>query len=777
MPAPSHHTTPNHEVNDMNLQQWTTPKLTLEYQKFPGGTDTLVFLPGTFLDHRMFGPQVEEFQGRYTLLVLDLPSFGTEPVSEDPLFPHFSEALHTLLLKEGQGSIHLVGHSLGGALAQDYVLRFPEAVDSLTLMESSPLWKSPCFTSELRMLKALGPGPRLLPLPLLKGHLLRNYPARAKSLAADSLDRLSRSEVLAFLTRFQGERGGQPAPSAFPCPLLVVYGEKESLRGQLCGEAWQDQEAHLLDVVSGASTHPSMEQPREFNEKLQGFLLRTRSTDPAALTSGSAAEDTSEEPPTLHRDLHQELLDQDRRALQEAVRQHLESDPLLPFRSRLPKEADAPLLPPTAGGISLPLLDLLDPRSFHALHLKHLLALKIALDPALEEASAPHSLQGRLLFHEEVLVALSALEASPAPASGMLEDLHALLEEVTRDLLSKSAALRGSSDPEDAAMAPRGLLTAARSAFALDHFENGRTLTYAALPHLDADAAHGTLRYLATLRDHMEASGASAAALEAELDLEAAVVAQAEGPVAAEDYLRNFLHYRFLRNRFIERALDLDDYAAAWELSAVVLKEGAREDPKTQDRYLSYGEKSAKGLGDRIKEMDILTRRVLWKEDMDAYLALQRMAGTAEWAAQRAGILTHAADGENPRLLPLLKDTEAALLESLQGLAHEPEAFFREQAHYLTLFPRETRMAHRQILLAMADEAQDDDALAALAEGLGRYADTYGGQHAQRLLDTLVTKYGHRRTWKSFPGPLSFGVGTEAQTPAPSAAEETDVLA
>lgn len=460
------------------------------------------------------------------------------------------------------------------------------------------------------------------------------------------------------------------------------------------------------------------------------------------------------------------------------MRQHLESDPLLPFRSRLPKEAEAPLLPPTAGGLSLPLLDLLDPRSFHALHLKHLLALKAELDPALEGGTAPRSLQGSLRFHEEVLVALSALMASPAaPASGMMEDLHALLEEATRDILSKTAALRDSSDPEAASMATQGLLAAARSAFALGHFENGRTLTYAALPHLDGAAADETLRYLAALRGHMEASGADAVALEAELDLEAAVVAHAEGPDAAEDYLRNFLHYRFLRNRFIEKALDLHDYSAAWELSAVVLKEGAQEDPKTQDRYLSYGEKSAKGLGDRIKEMDILTRRVLWKEDMDAYLALQRMAGTAEWAAQRAGILIQAADGENPRLLPRLKNTEAALLENLQALALQPEAFFREQDHYLALFPRETRMAHRRILLAMADEAQDEDALAALEKSLCRYAETYGGHHAQRLLDTLESKYGHRRTWKSFPGSLSFREEAPMEPPAPSAAEETDIRA
>ena len=72
--------------------------------------------------------------------VLDwaLPGFAGTPMLAETSFAAWAEALRQRLDAEGIPRIDLIGHSIGGMLALDFALRFPERVRGLVLYATTP---------------------------------------------------------------------------------------------------------------------------------------------------------------------------------------------------------------------------------------------------------------------------------------------------------------------------------------------------------------------------------------------------------------------------------------------------------------------------------------------------------------------------------------------------------------------------------------------------------------------------------------------------------------
>ncbi len=73
---------------------------------------------------------------RRSALAIDLPGHGLSPLGEDASFEALVEAARLALLEEGIGAAHLIGHSLGGAVA--VALSGAASVKALSLMLIAP---------------------------------------------------------------------------------------------------------------------------------------------------------------------------------------------------------------------------------------------------------------------------------------------------------------------------------------------------------------------------------------------------------------------------------------------------------------------------------------------------------------------------------------------------------------------------------------------------------------------------------------------------------------
>lgn len=95
-------------------------------------TETLVMIHAGICDQRMWKQQVGYFAQSYRVLTLDLRGFGQSPMVEGA-FAHYQD-LHGLLTHLEIESAWLMGSSLGGKIALDYTLTYPDRVRGLILV-------------------------------------------------------------------------------------------------------------------------------------------------------------------------------------------------------------------------------------------------------------------------------------------------------------------------------------------------------------------------------------------------------------------------------------------------------------------------------------------------------------------------------------------------------------------------------------------------------------------------------------------------------------------
>lgn len=106
------------------------------YYEAAGAGDALVFMHGFTLDRRMWDDQFAVFFEHYRVLRYDLRGFGKSHVPTDQPYGHEDDLKHLL---DGLNieRAHVVALSLGGQVAVELALQYPERVRSLVLADST----------------------------------------------------------------------------------------------------------------------------------------------------------------------------------------------------------------------------------------------------------------------------------------------------------------------------------------------------------------------------------------------------------------------------------------------------------------------------------------------------------------------------------------------------------------------------------------------------------------------------------------------------------------
>jgi pimeloyl-ACP methyl ester carboxylesterase len=94
----------------------------------------------------------------HELLDWPLPGYGGSAMLPETSFPALSRALQASLAQRGLAQVDLLGHSIGGMLAQDFALTFPGMVRRLILYATTPAFggRDPSF-AEAFLAARLGP--------------------------------------------------------------------------------------------------------------------------------------------------------------------------------------------------------------------------------------------------------------------------------------------------------------------------------------------------------------------------------------------------------------------------------------------------------------------------------------------------------------------------------------------------------------------------------------------------------------------------------------------
>jgi 3-oxoadipate enol-lactonase len=247
----------------------------------PPEAPLVTFLHGMTLDHTMFDPQVEPFAEHYRVLSIDLRGHGrSQPLGRGFSIALLVEDLLAVLDELGIAQTALVGHSMGGMVAQELVFRHPERVTALVT------YGIPCTTMPMpwwqALRKPIAPLARVL-LRLAPYHRLMDrmatrmseHPAIRAHIRA-AMSRFTPDTFRRVVTALPDGRHAEPDYHV-PCPLLLLRGEHDPYGGGAKAIAeWAARDRHAETAeIAGAGHNANQDDPDAFNLILLDFLRRS----------------------------------------------------------------------------------------------------------------------------------------------------------------------------------------------------------------------------------------------------------------------------------------------------------------------------------------------------------------------------------------------------------------------------------------------------------------------------------------------------------------------
>ncbi len=230
---------------------------------------------------------VEALSRNFRVIALDLPGHGLSDMPKVRFgLPEGAAFVASFLDELGVDRAHLVGNSMGGAVALELALARPERVASLTLADSAGLGREISLVLRLGSLPLLGEYGRR---PTLKGvrNLVRwlvhdpnlvdedELPLRLSYLKREG----SAQALLRFLRTGVGLFGQRPGTrrdamlTSLSVPTLIVWGAQDPLFPfRQAEEAARAIPGTALHVFDACGHWPQYEHPGEFNRLLGEFV-------------------------------------------------------------------------------------------------------------------------------------------------------------------------------------------------------------------------------------------------------------------------------------------------------------------------------------------------------------------------------------------------------------------------------------------------------------------------------------------------------------------------
>ena len=107
------------------------------YYKVEGNGKALVFIHGLSDNLRYWEVLADNLKEDYQVIRMDLRGHGKTDLGNDEISVElFAEDLNDLLISLNLEKVNLIGFSLGGAVALDFSIKYPEKVSSIVLMSS-----------------------------------------------------------------------------------------------------------------------------------------------------------------------------------------------------------------------------------------------------------------------------------------------------------------------------------------------------------------------------------------------------------------------------------------------------------------------------------------------------------------------------------------------------------------------------------------------------------------------------------------------------------------
>jgi 3-oxoadipate enol-lactonase len=238
----------------------------------------LVFLHGIGGAARAWRGQLDFFSNRYRSIAWDMPGYGGSASLPAVSIATLADALADFLQQVGATKPVLVGHSIGGMIVQQWLVRNPLAASAVVLAQTSPAFGKPDGDWQKSFIDArLGPldrGETLVSLaPTLVKELIGENPnAGGMELARDCMAAVPPATYRATMLALMGfDLRGALRDIAVPTMLLSGSRDNNAPAPMMAKMATYIPAAQYVEL-EGVGHLANLERPDEFNAALSDFL-------------------------------------------------------------------------------------------------------------------------------------------------------------------------------------------------------------------------------------------------------------------------------------------------------------------------------------------------------------------------------------------------------------------------------------------------------------------------------------------------------------------------
>jgi pimeloyl-ACP methyl ester carboxylesterase len=249
----------------------------------------VILLHGIARSLEDFTDQHDLLDDSYRVYSVDLAGFGeSDPLPGSSTLPGITDAVAVFLDEIGETRpAHLVGNSLGGAVAMLFALRYPDRVRSLALVNSAGFGREVTIVLRVLSLRPLG---KLLLRPSRAGArrteraIFRNRDFATEARVERALELARRphgARVMLELSRSLGTFRGVRRPwrdaviaatAAAAVPTLVVWGSHDTVLPAVHLDAAKRLLPHARTHLFTDTGHmPQIERAEEFAQLVRGF--------------------------------------------------------------------------------------------------------------------------------------------------------------------------------------------------------------------------------------------------------------------------------------------------------------------------------------------------------------------------------------------------------------------------------------------------------------------------------------------------------------------------
>jgi 3-oxoadipate enol-lactonase len=260
------------------------PKISINgnnlYYEEHGEGDPLIFIHGLGSSTQDWESQVPEFSKSYRVITLDLRGHGQSDKPAGPYFiPMMAADLAALFQSLRLPPAHVVGLSLGGAVAFQFVLDYPSSVKTLTIVNSGPSLGGTPEEAQKEIERRVGIVQQLGMRAMGEALSPALFPNPAHTALRETfIKRWGENDPQAYIEATLSILGFNVLDKLgeIRCPTLILASDQDYTPVSMKESFTKLIPNAQLVVIQGAHHALPMEEPEKFNAALREFLARFR---------------------------------------------------------------------------------------------------------------------------------------------------------------------------------------------------------------------------------------------------------------------------------------------------------------------------------------------------------------------------------------------------------------------------------------------------------------------------------------------------------------------